>query len=50
MTMWMDKIDDHIDYNSMGDYSNIGIYVWYLVLQVNCFIFQISRSCNVYYM
>ena len=38
MTMWMDKINDHIDYNSMGDsyYCNIGIYVWYRVLKVNC--------------
>jgi len=39
MTMWMDKINDHIYYNSMGDsyYCNIGIYAWYLVLKVNCF-------------
>ena len=30
MTMWMDLINDHIDYNSMGDsyYCNIGIYAW----------------------
>ena len=30
MTMWMDKINDHIDYNSMGDsyYCNIGILYW----------------------
>jgi hypothetical protein len=28
MMMWMDKINDHIDYNSMSDsyYCSIGIY------------------------
>jgi len=37
MTMWMDLINDHIDYNSMSDsyYCNIGIYAWYRVLNVN---------------
>jgi len=32
--MWMDKINDHIDYNSMGDsyYRNIGIYWKWTVL------------------
>jgi len=32
MTMWMDLINDHTDYNSMGDSycCNIGIYAWYI--------------------
>ena len=35
MMMWMDTINDHKDYNSIGDsyYRNIGIYEWYLVLK-----------------
>ena len=52
MTIWMDKINYHMDYNLMSDFSyycNIGIYAWYVVLKVNCFIFWISHSLHVSY-
>ena len=31
MTIWMDLINVHIDYNSMGDsyYCNFGVHAWF---------------------
>jgi len=51
MMMWMDKINDRIEYHSMGDsyYRNILVFMHDILYRkwTSYFIFWNSHSCNI---